>query len=148
MSEVTGTVYTRQFRDAPLLRPQLVHALIGTMTNPADDEFLVVGKIPAGARIIRVTTNVTDAFAAGDEFNLGLWGEDGAAIDADGLIANGGVTTQTLGVEAHTAGVTPGVTISQNVEIRAQYLGASNVATAGVITFIVEYASAEGRFTV
>ena len=146
MSDTTGLVFARHFRDAPLLRPQLTHVIHARMTNPADDEVVVVGEIPKGALITRVEAYVSDAFAAGDEFNMGLWGEDNTVIDADSLIANSGVTTQTVGRYEPVTGIY--TTTTQNVQVRAQYLADSDTPTAGVIDFAVHFAMADGRFAV
>lgn len=144
MSDTTGLVYARSFRDAPLLRPQLEHVIHAQMDDPANDAFVTIGTIPAGATITDVVAYVSDAFAAADEFLVGMWGEDGAAVDADGIIAAGGVTTQTLGVYRPVTGLFK--TMAQNVEVRAQYVADGDTATEGTVDFLIRFAMVDGTF--
>jgi hypothetical protein len=44
-------------------------------------------KVPANARILKATLRVLTAFAGGTSYNVGLYTEAGAAIDADGIDA-------------------------------------------------------------
>lgn len=43
--------------------------------------------IPAGSMILRAWLVVEEAFAGGTSYDIGLYDEDGSAIDADGLVA-------------------------------------------------------------
>lgn len=95
--------------------------------------------IPAGSYITRAMLVVETAFADGTSYDIGLYDEDGSAIDADGIDA----AVATADLAANKAVLCDGALVGGTATIGAAngYLvvAATGTFTAGKMKLVIEY---------
>ena len=100
----------------------------------------LIQRIPANARIISATPRVITAFAGGTSYDVGLYDEDGNAIDADGidddiLLAAINAVGETVVCDGALVGNTAGIGTTAGQVVVA----ATGTFTAGKATLVIEY---------
>lgn len=95
--------------------------------------------IPAGALIESVQLVVSDAFTSGGAavLDVGVYDEDGVAVDDDGLVAAQAVAGLTAGAVIAGAGALVGTVASQNLYVALTYDTAA--FTAGSGRLVIKY---------
>lgn len=102
--------------------------------------------IPANAHIVKATFRVTEAFAGGTSYNIGLYEEDSTVIDADGIdaavaLAAINAVGETVLCDGALVGNTAGIGTAAGQVVFA----ATGTFTAGRGYLEVEYTLADDR---
>lgn len=95
---------------------------------------LVIGKLPAGARVLRTTAFIEVAFNAAttNVMDVGFTGTIGAFLPTATVLA--GATGQKTGTPSALNGV-----IAADTEVLVTYSQTGTAATVGTATIVVEY---------
>lgn len=116
-----------------ILRRRLPYSTGGFGTAPG----IPIGAIERGGVILRAYAIVNTAFNAGTTNTLTL----GDASVVDSLVTNANAAPGTAGVK-QGSGVKIGAEVTADTVIYATFTQAGTAATAGDVTFVVEYAPA------
>lgn len=116
----------------------LVHRLRKDVTfETTSGEPIKMGRLPAGAVVLRTVIGVTEAFDAGTTNVLIV----GTATDDDALVAAGGVDETAVAVTSVAPATLAGaVAPSADTDIYVEFTQSGTAATAGAAWVVVEYA--------
>jgi hypothetical protein len=113
-------------------------------TESLDDS--IVQSLPANSRINSSTLRVTEAFAGGTSYNIGLYETDGTVIDADGIDAAVALTAiDAVGETVVNDGVLVGNTAGIGSAAGQVRIAATGIFTAGRAVLEIEYTSLNDR---
>ena len=121
------------------LNPGAVHQISTNVTFADNGSAVVIGTVPAGARVLRATAIVTEAFNAGTSNVLDI----GTTADPDGFATD--IALGTIGnIAADEMATTNDQVASVDTGIIATVALSGTAATAGAADIVVEYIAEVG----
>lgn len=134
IKNILGVVNTEAFGDTMVTEVQA-----DLITQALPENYQVGAFIPAGALVESVQLVVEDTFTSGGAATLdvGTYDEDGAAVDADGLIAAEALANLAAGDVVEGDGAQVGTVVSENLYVGLAYGTAAY--TGGTARLVVKY---------